>query len=106
MGCILSYLHMVQPGVSACCADAKRRDLLTRTAFSLSCTPVTIFCYDSDQSQSKHCNFYVARWGYAQLRSDDGHSHVHMKLLMFSTCTRSGLPHNVVHSSSYYIRSH
>ena len=37
-----SHLHAVQPGVSAGCADAKWRDL-TFTAFSLSCTPVTIF---------------------------------------------------------------
>jgi len=28
VGYIVSYLHMVQPGVSACCADAKWRDCL------------------------------------------------------------------------------
>jgi len=64
----LSYLHAVQPRVSVCYADAERRDLAF-IAFSLSCTAVTIiFWYDSDRSQSKHCNFYtlyVARWDYS-----------------------------------------
>ena len=101
MGCILSYLHAVQPGVSACCADAKWRDLLTFIAYSLPCTPVTIFVAMTmtDPNQSTAIFIHYMWYGGIML------SYILMtamciQLLAFGTITCSDLPYNVVQSSS------
>jgi len=101
MGYILSYLHPVEPGVSACCADAKWRDLLTFTAYSLPCTPVTIFVAMTmnDPNQS-NAIFIHHMWQGGIMLSYILLTAMCMQLLAFSTITCSDSPHNVVLSSS------
>ena len=55
----LSYLHTVQPGVSACCADAKLRDLLTFIVILYTCNNFFFVMTMTDPNQSVAIFLYI-----------------------------------------------
>ena len=68
----------MQPGVSACCADAKLRDLLTFIVILYTCNNFffVMTMTDPNQSDAIFCTLYGnVRWDYAQLHSNDSHVH-------------------------------